>query len=471
MRPAGTVVAMPSPEPSSEPAPRRRTGRGTGRTLLGAVLGFAVLGAGALVVSDDARWLRLGIVAALWAALVGAFAAARYRREAAAENDRSEELRKVYELELEREVAARREYELEVETDTRRRVDDEVRNEVRGELDGLRTELRTLRQNLEALLGGEVLVERVALRAESTRLRSLSDQSRAARSADRALPQGPSYPSYPSQTGQWRQDAMRAFASQLQDAEVIAQRPHPPANQPRPEPARTDRPQQGRPQPALAEPLWPEHSEPGPMDPPWPARSAPQPRVESADPTDVLPRYPAPAEPPRAGLAKPNRETSQPLDFRPLRRPEPQNADRTAAEQSQWSALSAQPTVLPSSQPLPPSRQMPQPPSPQRGEAPMVDPVNADPLTSTGWHQLDPRTPSSRESAGPLEAAATESHGNGNGTGGHRRRTGDEAAAGGYTGRRRRPDHEDAAARSVNDLLASHADDGQPRHRHRRGDG
>ena len=185
---------MSKPEPHREPAPpHRQHGRGAAGVLLGAVLCLAVLGAAALMLTEEARLLRLGIIAALWAALVGAFAAARYRREVAADHDRSEELRRVYELELEREVAARREYELEMEGDLRRRVDADVRNEVRSELNGLRTELRTLRENLEALLGGEVLVERVALRAESTRLRSLSDQSRAARSADRALPQGISH--------------------------------------------------------------------------------------------------------------------------------------------------------------------------------------------------------------------------------------------------------------------------------------
>ncbi len=198
---------MPSPDRASRTgSSRRRGGRAAGRLLLGALLALAVVGAAALVFTDDARWLRLGIVAALWAALVGAFAAARYRREVAADHDRSEELRRVYELELEREVAARREYELEVETDTRRRVEGEVRDEVRGELDGVRTELRTLRQNLEALLGGEVLVERVALRAESTRLRSLSDQSRAARSA---LPAGSGDQRWRGDTGQF-------------DAEILA---------------------------------------------------------------------------------------------------------------------------------------------------------------------------------------------------------------------------------------------------------
>lgn len=255
---------MPGADPSSEPVPRRSTG-GVGRTLLGAALGFAVLGAAALVLTNDARWLRLGIVAALWAALVGAFAAARYRRDGAAGHDRRADLRRVYQLEIEREVAARREHELHVETDTRRRVEKEVRDEVRGELDGLRTELRNLRQNLEALLGGEVLVERVALRAESTRLRSLSDQSRAARSAERVLPHGQTPGS--SHAGQWCQE--------------------------RPEPHRSD--------------------------PSWAGRRG----VEPAGPTELLPRYQVPAEPQHPAPVGTGHQTSAPLDFRPLRRPEP----------------------------------------------------------------------------------------------------------------------------------------------------
>lgn len=148
--------------------------RGYGRLLLVAVLVLAIAATAVLVLSNDLRFLRLGVLAALWAALVGAFLAVKYRREAASREDEVSDLQTVYELELEREVAARREYELEIEADTRRRVEEESKED----LDSLRGELRALRENLEALLGGEVLVERVALRAESTRMRSLSDQSR-----------------------------------------------------------------------------------------------------------------------------------------------------------------------------------------------------------------------------------------------------------------------------------------------------
>lgn len=167
---------------SDSTAEPRRTARGNGILLLVAVLVLAATAAVVLVISDDARWLRLGVVAALWAALVGAFAAARYRKQAGERAQRAEELHRVYELELECEVAARREYELEVEARTRERIEQESRSD----LEELRKELRTLRENLEALLGGEVLVERVALRAESTRMRSLPDQSRRLAITDRS---------------------------------------------------------------------------------------------------------------------------------------------------------------------------------------------------------------------------------------------------------------------------------------------
>lgn len=151
-------------------------GRGFGILVWTLLLVLAVGATGVLVFSSDARLLRLAVVGALWAALIGAFAAARYRRTVTQRDEAAEDLRTVYELELEREVAARREYELEVESETRRRLEDEVRSEVRDDLTALRGELRSMRENLEALLGGEVLVERVALRAESTRMRSLSEQ-------------------------------------------------------------------------------------------------------------------------------------------------------------------------------------------------------------------------------------------------------------------------------------------------------
>ncbi|MER7014935.1 DUF6779 domain-containing protein [Saccharopolyspora sp. NPDC000359] len=139
-------------------------------------VGALVLAAAAtavLVISDDARLLRLGLVAALWSALVGAFAVARLRHRVAQDEKLAEDRQRIYELELEREIAARREFELEAEAEARRKAAEESE----GELKALQSELQRLRTSLEQVLGGDVLFERVALRAESTRVRSLGENS------------------------------------------------------------------------------------------------------------------------------------------------------------------------------------------------------------------------------------------------------------------------------------------------------
>ena len=149
-------------------------GRLLGRPFL--VVGFLLaIGATlALVLSDDLRYLRLGIVAALWAALIGAFLAVKYRKHAAQSEDAVAEAQAVYELELEREIAARREYELEMEAENRSVSDSRGREE----LEALRMEVTALRDSLKSLFGGEVLLERVALTAQATRMRKLSDENR-----------------------------------------------------------------------------------------------------------------------------------------------------------------------------------------------------------------------------------------------------------------------------------------------------
>jgi hypothetical protein len=142
-----------------------------GRVLLVGAIVFAATATGLLVLTEEQRWLRLGIVAALWAALTGAFLAARYRRQLTDQRDAAAERQQIYELELEREIAARREHELEVEAEAKRKAEETSRDDIAA----LRAELQNMRQTLESLLGGEFLVERYALRAESTRMRSLPE--------------------------------------------------------------------------------------------------------------------------------------------------------------------------------------------------------------------------------------------------------------------------------------------------------
>jgi uncharacterized membrane protein YgcG len=138
-------------------------------TVVMAAAAAAVLAVG----TQDARLLRLGLVAALWAALLGAFAAAQMRREARSSAEHVARLRCTYQLELEREVTARRVHTLTVERELREQAE---LTQLR-ELGELRAELAAVRANLERL-GGAPVMERVTLHAESTRLLPLAAQPR-----------------------------------------------------------------------------------------------------------------------------------------------------------------------------------------------------------------------------------------------------------------------------------------------------
>lgn len=176
----------------SEDDDQRRPGGGVGagRAILVGALALALVATGLLVLTDSAKWLRLGVLAALWSALLAVFLAAKYRRQATERDSEVADLQSVYELELEREIAARREHELQVETDVWRRVEDERQSD----LAVLRAELQALRENLERLNSGEVLVERFALQARSTRMRSLGEPPAQVISAGEAGYPNPDYP-------------------------------------------------------------------------------------------------------------------------------------------------------------------------------------------------------------------------------------------------------------------------------------
>jgi len=161
------------------------------------VLGL-VLAAGAtaaVLLTDDPRYLRLALLAMCWAFVVAAFLAGDRRADQVAAAAREAELRHAYDLELEREVAARHQYEAELEGRLRREAQDAVRaelvqvrvqlaslTEIRGELAGLgqlrtelaglgelRADLGRMRTELTEQLSGELLVERMVMRAQSVR--------------------------------------------------------------------------------------------------------------------------------------------------------------------------------------------------------------------------------------------------------------------------------------------------------------
>jgi hypothetical protein len=122
--------------------------RGSARVLMMSTVVMAASAAAVLALgTQDARLLRLGVVAALWAALLAAFTTARARREVSSRAEHADQLRAVYQLELQREVVARREHALAVE----RALREQAQLSQQHEIGQLRAELAAIGGNLAQL--------------------------------------------------------------------------------------------------------------------------------------------------------------------------------------------------------------------------------------------------------------------------------------------------------------------------------
>jgi hypothetical protein len=158
---------------------RTRSGGGGHARLRTLALVLAVLIAlgstAAVVLSDDPRVLRVAVVGALWAFVLAAFAGPRRSEPGSADGPGSAlELRRTYEIELEKEVAARREYELQLEVYLRRELERGLSEDVAA----LRDEVARMRGEMFDRLDGELRMERI----ETTRLiggslRALQDEA------------------------------------------------------------------------------------------------------------------------------------------------------------------------------------------------------------------------------------------------------------------------------------------------------
>src|SRR3954449_60884 len=94
----------------------RRGGNGSAVRTYGLVAGFvlAVAATIAVFLTNNPQYLRLALHAAAWAFVLAAFLAGRRRADAQAAAAREDDIRRSYEYELDREAAAHREYELEL---------------------------------------------------------------------------------------------------------------------------------------------------------------------------------------------------------------------------------------------------------------------------------------------------------------------------------------------------------------------
>ena len=210
-------------------------GRGGLRTLaLVAAVAIALASTAAVVLSDDPETLRLAVVGALWAFVLAAFAAPRRRESDAPAGDPGTalELRRTYEIELEKEVAARREYELQLEVYLRRELERGLAEDVAA----LRDEVGRMRGEMIDRLDGELRMERI----ETTRLiggslRALQDEARRLGIGMPVPPElaadYPPDPRRPTGSGERRRDE---YAPPRRSGRPASARRHPAASAPTP---------------------------------------------------------------------------------------------------------------------------------------------------------------------------------------------------------------------------------------------
>lgn len=149
----------------SEEAGKKRPSS-PGQWLIGLFVVLALVASLLMVIGKDFSIpATLAVIAALWAAVIGAVLVTKYRRQADVAESRSKDLRLVYELQLEREIAARRQYESDVEAAIRH----EVAAERNVELEELKAQVLALRANLEQLLGTPLPDMRAAIGLERPR--------------------------------------------------------------------------------------------------------------------------------------------------------------------------------------------------------------------------------------------------------------------------------------------------------------
>lgn len=161
------------PDPSST-RPRRVPGSGS-KVLVYLLFALALVATVVMFFADSDVWLNIAVIAALWAAFIGAVLVSRYSGALGEEATRAEErdARHLAELDAERADHRRREAELESGLPA----DGSHRDET---LESIRTELAALRAQLSELSGLDFSEDQVAVRARAERIIELERRSEAA---------------------------------------------------------------------------------------------------------------------------------------------------------------------------------------------------------------------------------------------------------------------------------------------------
>ena len=137
------------------------------------LLALAVVATVIMFFVDSDIWLNIAVIAALWAAFIGAVLVSRYSGALGEETTRAEERdgRRLAEMDAERAEHRRREAELELSFAERSDGDRD------GTLESIRAELEAMRLQLSELSGVELTEEQVAVKARAERIIELERRS------------------------------------------------------------------------------------------------------------------------------------------------------------------------------------------------------------------------------------------------------------------------------------------------------
>ena len=278
-----------------------------------------------MVLGDDlSMQASLAVIAALWAAVIGAVLVTKYRRQADVAEGRTRDLRLVYELQLEREIAARRQYESDVEASIRH----EMSTETNHELEDLKVQVLALRSSLEQLLGEPLPASRIAIGLERPRElgSGLAGVTYAGDSDDRAAAERDfASTAPPVESGRHAPVSDVPPSGMTEIIPVVTEEPAPEPARAEPQPAQSQpaqpQPQQSQPTPSgrfpqpPPVPQAPQRPQPGPQQP----GPAPRPQFPAGPQTGGHQRtafaagaYEPPSGPMRQAPARPQRPQPQP---------------------------------------------------------------------------------------------------------------------------------------------------------------
>ncbi|WP_296106486.1 DUF6779 domain-containing protein [uncultured Corynebacterium sp.] len=168
--------------------PPANTG-GTGKFSFAAIvvmLVFAVVATILMLFTDSETWTKIAVLCALWAAIVGCIAVARLRKQVDNQQWDTDNLERLHQAELERELATHREQELILEQNYY----DSLQEQEQNTLADIRAELTVLRENLSAMMGTDLDTERTALKAEAQRILELERDTKDSSSTTEARTSG-----------------------------------------------------------------------------------------------------------------------------------------------------------------------------------------------------------------------------------------------------------------------------------------